>query len=112
MDLIDRIREFNRIWNAGAKEMNQPFICLECGRDLNVSFPRERFQRDTHCICCGGRLSDIKPPLGLRPRRVADHARYIEICEAISRYYNAGEQIPVEWIEEYNELAKKEKERK
>lgn len=45
-----------------------------------------------------------KPPIGLIPKRFAIEDRYKEVCGAISRYYEAGLQIPVEWIEEYNEL--------
>lgn len=45
-----------------------------------------------------------KPPLGLIPKRIRQQERFLEICEAISRYYNAGEKIPIEWIKEYNEL--------
>lgn len=48
-----------------------------------------------------------RPPLGLIPRWVKDEQRYIEVCAAISRYYNAGKKIPIEWIEEYNELIDK-----
>lgn len=50
-----------------------------------------------------------RPPIGLKPRYIHDHERYIEICGAIQRYYDAGKKIPVEWIEEYNELVEKEK---
>lgn len=45
-----------------------------------------------------------RPPLGLRPKWAAQQERYFEVCGAISRYYNAGKKIPLEWIEEYNEL--------
>lgn len=30
--------------------------------------------------------------------------RFQEVCKAISEKYNALEPIPVEWIQEYNEL--------
>ncbi len=45
-----------------------------------------------------------KPPLGLIPREFIEYDRYIEICKAIVRYYNANIPIPIIWIEEYNEL--------
>lgn len=45
-----------------------------------------------------------KPPLGLIPKEIHDHKRFMEICKAISRFYNCGEKIPVKWIEEYNSL--------
>lgn len=50
-----------------------------------------------------------KPPLGLRPRWSHDSERLREIREALRRYYNAQIVIPIPWIEEYNELVVKEK---
>ena len=51
---------------------------------------------------------DLKPPLGVTPRKIHDEkvklARFDDLCGAISRYYNDGLKIPIEWIEEYNEL--------
>lgn len=48
------------------------------------------------------------PPLGLLPRKYHIHRvnlqRIDEISKAISRYYEAGRKINLEWIEEYNEL--------
>lgn len=44
-------------------------------------------------------------PIGLRPRNIIDHLRKGEISEAIIRYQAAGNlAIPLEWIEEYNEI--------
>lgn len=45
-----------------------------------------------------------KPPLGLVPKKFRQQERFIEVCEAISRYWHANMKIPVKWIEEYNEL--------
>ncbi len=45
-----------------------------------------------------------KPPIGLVPKYIKQTQRFEEICGAISRYYNEGMKIPLEWIEEYNEL--------
>lgn len=45
-----------------------------------------------------------EPPLGLRPRRIAEEARAYEINQAISRYLKAGYPIPPEWVEERTEL--------
>ena len=54
----------------------------------------------------GGRA--IKPPLGLTPKKFYDEQvkieRFDEVCGAISRYYDAGLKINIEWIDEYNEL--------
>ena len=44
------------------------------------------------------------PPIGLIPKHIHDSKRFNEVCGAISRYFNAGLKIPVEWIEEYNKL--------
>ena len=49
-----------------------------------------------------------KPPLGLRPRYIADKQRLNEIRKSIARYYTTGLPIPIEWIKEYNELVVKE----
>ena len=51
-----------------------------------------------------------KPLLGLIPRgfyneRVMDD-RYRDVCAAIARYYNADREIPIEWVDEFNELVK------
>lgn len=52
--------------------------------------------------------SAIKPPLGLIPKKFyyerIKAERFNDVCEAITRYYNAGMKINIEWIEEYNEL--------
>jgi len=48
----------------------------------------------------------VKPPLGLTPKWVRDQQRFDEICEALSRYYNEGKKIPIDWLIEYNSLAK------
>lgn len=50
----------------------------------------------------------VKPPIGLMLKRLYEKQvnidRFNEVCGAISRYYNAGLKINIEWIEEYNEL--------
>ena len=47
---------------------------------------------------------EIKPPLGLRPRKLAIEERLNEVRAAILRYCEASLAIPIEWIEEYNSL--------
>lgn len=51
-----------------------------------------------------------KPPLGLIPKiyyyEQVKKKRLQEVCKVINRYYNAGLQINIEWVEEYNELIK------
>jgi len=46
----------------------------------------------------------IKPPIGLRPRFMNDTERFNEVTRAIERYRAAQLKIPIEWVEEYNEL--------
>jgi len=46
-----------------------------------------------------------KPPLGLMPKCVWQEQRLDEVSAAIERRMKAfGYEIPIEWIEEYNEL--------
>lgn len=55
-----------------------------------------------------GRSSEVKVPIGLTPKKYHDKKvnseRFNDVREAISRYYDAGLKIDIEWIEEYNEL--------
>tara|TARA_R110002072_G_scaffold297806_1_gene470921 strand:- start:71 stop:253 length:183 start_codon:yes stop_codon:yes gene_type:complete len=44
------------------------------------------------------------PPIGLKPKFVNRLERLQEVRGAIVRYYDASMKIPIEWIEEYNEL--------
>ena len=48
----------------------------------------------------------VKPPVGLRPKYISDAERLEEVKAAIVRYFNAELEIPVEWVEEYNNLIK------
>ena len=43
-------------------------------------------------------------PLGLAPKLVWQNNRITQILEAINRYITAGREIPIRWVEEYNEL--------
>ena len=49
-----------------------------------------------------------KPPIGLKPKYIHDSERFQEVCLAIARYYKKSFPIPVEWIEEYNQLVTQE----
>jgi hypothetical protein len=53
----------------------------------------------------------VKPPIGLIPKWVSDKERLNEVRGAIVRYYDNELKIPIEWIEEYNELIDKPKTR-
>ena len=44
------------------------------------------------------------PPIGLKPKFVNRLERLQEVRGAIVRYYDASMKIPIQWIEEYNEL--------
>lgn len=46
----------------------------------------------------------VKPSLGITPRFIWNEQRITDIKEAIERRTKAFEEIPVEWINEYNEL--------
>jgi hypothetical protein len=46
----------------------------------------------------------MKPPIGIMPKHIWQENRFMEVCSAITRYYNASLPIPIEWVEEYNEL--------
>ncbi len=48
--------------------------------------------------------TEKKPPIGLVPKFIRQEQRLKEVKEAINRYFEAGLEIPTEWIEEYNEL--------
>ena len=43
-------------------------------------------------------------PLGLAPKWVWQNNRITQIIEAMNRYITAGREIPIRWVEEYNEL--------
>lgn len=53
-------------------------------------------------------VKNIKPPLGLIPKNIYERNciinRFNDVCGAITRYYEAGLRIKVEWIEEYNDF--------
>ena len=46
------------------------------------------------------------PPLGIIPKYLHDEKRFNEIAKAIYNYSLQGLQIPIEWVQEYNELFK------
>lgn len=45
-----------------------------------------------------------KPPIGITPRWLLDEERAIEIEQAIKRYNEVNLPIPIEWIQELNEV--------
>lgn len=51
-------------------------------------------------------MENIKPPIGLMPKFLWDSERLADIISAINRYLQAEKEIPLEWINEYNDLIK------
>lgn len=45
-----------------------------------------------------------KKEIELKPKWLVDEIRFDEVRQAIDRYLHDGRQIPIEWIEEYNQL--------
>ena len=64
----------------------------------------ENTKNEKQCAIHDVSNSAVRPPLGLVPKWVRQKERYYEVCGAIARYYDAGKKIPIEWVEEYNEL--------
>jgi hypothetical protein len=50
-----------------------------------------------------------KPPIGIVPRRIFEEHRASEIAMAVERYTSHAHPIPIEWVEEYNEIVNKYK---
>ena len=48
--------------------------------------------------------NNCKPPIGLKPRWLHETNRIQDIIDAIKRYSEAKEPIPIEWVDELNEL--------
>ncbi len=46
----------------------------------------------------------MKPTLGVMPKYLWYEKRAFDLIEAINRRIEAKQPIPIEWIEEYNEL--------
>jgi hypothetical protein len=52
-------------------------------------------------------MTYIKPPIGIEPKNIWLSTRYNALNEAIQRYKDAELVIPIEWVEERNELVKR-----
>jgi len=72
------------------------------------SFDELRNEIDSKIIE-GSRPARVKPPLGVMPKNIHDSIRRSELGYAIERFVEVGKPIYIEWVEEYNELAEKEK---
>ena len=51
-------------------------------------------------------MTYIKPASGIRPRYIWLQERWEDLGVAISKRIEAGQVIPLEWVEEYNALDK------
>lgn len=51
------------------------------------------------------RSTEEKPQIGLKPRKLHEEKRMIDISEAIIRRVTAGETVRIEWINELRDLA-------
>lgn len=49
-------------------------------------------------------IAPRKPPIGLVPRFIWNQERISDIVMAIDRYTVARNPVPIEWVEEYNEM--------
>ena len=54
-------------------------------------------------------MPQVKPPLGVEPRYIHEELRRQQLSAAIVRYAEASLPVPLEWVEEYNELIEREK---
>lgn len=57
-------------------------------------------------ILQGGNFMErpVNPPLGIIPKNLWKKQRLKELRDVIVRYLEANQRVPIEWIEEYNEL--------
>ena len=57
-------------------------------------------------ILQGGNLMErlVESPLGIIPKNIWKKQRLGELRGAVERYLEANQKVPIEWIEEYNEL--------
>ena len=49
----------------------------------------------------------VRPPLGIKPKRIVEKERFFEILGALERYVRAGMEVPEEWISEMLQLVRK-----
>lgn len=48
-----------------------------------------------------------KPPVGVKPRWIMDELRFDELVQAFGRHFKGCYPIPIEWVEEYNEICER-----
>ena len=52
-------------------------------------------------------MPNVKPPLGIIPAKLFYETRIEELKQAMRRRVDADMSVPLEWVEEYNELIRK-----
>lgn len=86
-------------------------VCEHC---TTVAYPSGKTSKPTYFRTVESSvirisIEDLPPPFGLKPKYIHDEHRAIDISKAIVRYLNNRLPIPIEWVQEYNELRTKEK---
>lgn len=88
------------------KGAKQKYGCIKCDWTVETCKNLD----GARCTDCGGPIwpsistSKPRPPLGLTPRWICEEERLEQVRAAIGRYIDASMNVPVEWIEEHNEL--------
>ncbi len=52
----------------------------------------------------GKQTVGVKPPLGIKPRKIRDTERLIEIADAMHRYMIADKSFPIDWTDELEDI--------
>ena len=47
------------------------------------------------------------PPVGVKPRWLMDELRFDELVQAFGRRFKRCYPLPIEWVEEYNEICER-----
>ncbi|ATH95160.1 hypothetical protein ACH95_23305 [Bacillus glycinifermentans] len=76
-----------------------PSVYTEAIKNITKSFQE--------CVADIKPMIDEKPSIGVKPRFIHDEQRAEELSGAIMSYIQDNRRIPIEWLEEYNELLKK-----
>lgn len=66
-----------------------------------------KYKNSSKCEGCSYKYqitSTCKPPIGIKPKHIHDEERIRDLSSAAVRYLQARFPIPMEWIEEYNQL--------
>lgn len=53
-------------------------------------------------------MKETKPPIGIKPRKIHNQERALELCAAVHRYIAANKTVPREWLLELSDLCESE----